>query len=72
MTRSAIGAHGGACGRTWRTGIVRQGTEAASRQRPDRELEGRGYRVPNGAMFSTINDLAKFVAWELGEGPDGS
>ena len=20
-------------------------------------------------MFSTINDLAKFVAWELGEGP---
>jgi CubicO group peptidase (beta-lactamase class C family) len=41
------------------------------RSGPDRELEGRGYRVPNGALFSTINDLAKFVAWELGEGPEG-
>ena len=38
---------------------------------PDRELEGRGYRVPNGALFSTVNDLARFVSWELGEGPDG-
>jgi D-alanyl-D-alanine carboxypeptidase len=38
---------------------------------PDRELEGRGYRVPNGAIFSTVNDLAKFLAWELGEGPGG-
>ena len=38
---------------------------------PDRELDGRGYRVPNGALFSTVNDLAKFVAWELGEGPAG-
>jgi len=37
-----------------------------SRTAPDRELDGRGYRVPNGALFSTINDLAKFVAWELG------
>lgn len=38
---------------------------------PDRELDGRGYRVPNGAIFSTVNDLAKFLAWELGEGPSG-
>lgn len=38
---------------------------------PDRELDGRGYRVPNGAIFSTVNDLARFVAWELGEGPSG-
>jgi CubicO group peptidase (beta-lactamase class C family) len=37
---------------------------------PDQELDGRGYKVPNGAIFSTINDLATFVAWELGEGPD--
>jgi CubicO group peptidase (beta-lactamase class C family) len=43
----------------------------ATRAAADRELEGRGYRVPNGALFSTINDLAKFVAWELGEGPAG-
>ena len=33
---------------------------------PDRELEGRGYRVPNGNLFSTVNDLARFVMWELG------
>ncbi len=44
---------------------------AATRAAADRELEGRGYRVPNGALFSTVNDLAKFVAWELGEGPSG-
>ncbi len=43
----------------------------ASRAVPDRELDGRGYRVPNGALFSTVNDLSKFVAWELGEGPGG-
>ena len=41
----------------------------ASRAQADRELDGRGYRVPNGALFSTINDLTKFIAWELGEGP---
>ena len=41
------------------------------RTAPDKELEGRGYRVPNGAILSTINDLTKFLAWELGEGPQG-
>ncbi len=44
---------------------------AGSRTAADRELEGRGYRVPNGALFSTVTDLAKFVAWKLGEGPAG-
>jgi D-alanyl-D-alanine carboxypeptidase len=38
---------------------------------PDQRLDGRGYRVPNGALFSTVNDLAKFVSWEVGDGPDG-
>jgi D-alanyl-D-alanine carboxypeptidase len=51
-------------------GYQRQ-NEKPSRSAPDRELEGRGYRVPNGALFSTVNDLTKFVAWELGEGPTG-
>jgi len=32
-----------------------------------REIDGRGYRVPNGALFSTVDDLAKFLAFELGE-----
>jgi len=38
----------------------------ADRARPDAELDGRGYRVPNGNLFSTVNDLARFVMWELG------
>lgn len=29
---------------------------------PLREVNGRGYRVPNGGIFSTPRDLAKFVA----------
>jgi CubicO group peptidase (beta-lactamase class C family) len=37
---------------------------------PDREWDGRGYRVPNGGLISTMRDMAKFVAWELGGGPD--
>jgi len=36
--------------------------------RPDGEWSGRGYRVPNGGLISTMRDLSKFVAWELGAG----
>jgi CubicO group peptidase (beta-lactamase class C family) len=32
--------------------------------------EGRGYKVPNGAIFTTVDDLARFVAFELSLGPD--
>ena len=32
--------------------------------------DGRGYKVPNGAIFSTVDDLARFVAFELGRGPE--
>jgi CubicO group peptidase (beta-lactamase class C family) len=35
---------------------------------PEKEWSGRGYRVPNGALITTMRDLAKFVAWELGNG----
>jgi CubicO group peptidase (beta-lactamase class C family) len=37
---------------------------------PEKEWDGRGYRVPNGALITTMADLAKFVAWELGAGAD--
>jgi D-alanyl-D-alanine carboxypeptidase len=38
---------------------------------PDAELKsGRGYKVPNGAIFTTIDDLATFVSFEMGEGPE--
>jgi CubicO group peptidase (beta-lactamase class C family) len=31
---------------------------------------GRGYKVPNGALFTTLADLCKFVVFEMGNGPD--
>ena len=37
---------------------------------PAREHQGRGYKVPNGALYTTVGDLARFVAFELGEGPE--
>jgi CubicO group peptidase (beta-lactamase class C family) len=36
---------------------------------PEREHQGRGYKVPNGAMYTTVEDLARFMAFEMGEGP---
>jgi CubicO group peptidase (beta-lactamase class C family) len=32
--------------------------------------DGRGYKVPNGAIFTTVDDLARFVVLELSLGPD--
>lgn len=32
--------------------------------------DGRGYKVPNGAIFTTVDDLARFVALELSRAPD--
>lgn len=37
---------------------------------PIKELEGRGYKVPNGGLFTTVGDLAKFEAFEMQGGPD--
>lgn len=38
---------------------------------PAREaIAGRGYRVPNGGIFTTIDDLSRFLAFELGNGPE--
>jgi CubicO group peptidase (beta-lactamase class C family) len=51
-------------------GYVARGGSPDSTQ-PSTELEtGRGYKVPNGALFTTIGDLARFVSFELGYGPD--
>jgi hypothetical protein len=55
----------GALGSDLAHGYVRRDGKP-DRTGPDRELEGRGYRVPNGNLFSTVNDLARFVMWELG------
>jgi CubicO group peptidase (beta-lactamase class C family) len=36
---------------------------------PAREHIGRGYKVPNGAMYTTVGDLALFASYFMGEGP---
>lgn len=35
----------------------------------EREHQGRGYKVPNGALYTTVGDLARFVSFEMGNGP---
>ncbi len=38
---------------------------------PQREHEtGRGYKVPNGAIYTTVGDLARFVSFLMGQGPE--
>jgi len=37
---------------------------------PVRELEGRGYKVPNGGLFTTLGDLARFEVFEMLGGPE--
>jgi CubicO group peptidase (beta-lactamase class C family) len=33
--------------------------------------EGRGYKVPNGAIYTTVGDMAHFASFLMGNGPDG-
>ena len=37
---------------------------------PLQQHAGRGYKVPNGALYSTVFDLAKFISFQLGYGPE--
>ena len=37
-----------------------------NREKPEKEHIGRGYKVPNGAIYSTPNDLAKFMMANMG------
>ncbi len=37
---------------------------------PQREQDGRGYKVPNGAVYTTVGDLARFASFLMGEGPE--
>lgn len=60
MTGSAFVVNGGeleprlAAGYTVRSGVV-------SGEQPAREHAGRGYKVPNGGVYSTVADLARFL-----------
>jgi CubicO group peptidase (beta-lactamase class C family) len=38
---------------------------------PQREHEtGRGYKVPNGAIYTTVGDLARFASFLMDQGPE--
>lgn len=37
---------------------------------PRAEHNGRGYKVPNGGAYTSIEDLARYVSFELGAGPE--
>lgn len=37
---------------------------------PYLELRGRGYKVASGGAYSTVADLARFVAFQMGYGPE--
>lgn len=46
-------------------------TGPADSETPQREHEtGRGYKVPNGAIYTTVGDMARFASFLLGKGPE--
>lgn len=48
-----------------------QGDGTLDDQTSAREIkEGRGYKIPTGGTFTTVDDLARFVSFELGRGPE--
>ena len=49
------------------TGYVVRGDGTADPEIPYREHVGRGYKVPNGGIYSTVGDLARFAAGLTGE-----
>jgi CubicO group peptidase (beta-lactamase class C family) len=52
-------------------GYVVMGPKEVDSETPQRENEtGRGYKVPNGAMYTTVGDLAHFVSFLLDQGPE--
>ena len=48
---------------------IRQDGRVDGTQAARETLLGRGYKVPNGALFTTVEDLARFARFLLTEGP---
>jgi CubicO group peptidase (beta-lactamase class C family) len=48
---------------------VRQDGRVDGAQAAREALAGRGYKVPNGALFTTVEDLARFGRYLLTDGP---
>ncbi|MFC1728841.1 serine hydrolase [candidate division KSB1 bacterium] len=51
-------------------GYQRSRDGSISAEMPALEHAGRGYKVPNGGIYSTVGDLAKFVAAMTGASPE--
>jgi CubicO group peptidase (beta-lactamase class C family) len=52
------------------TGYANQQDGTVDVEQPRREHAGRGYKVPNGGIYSTVGDLARFVGAMTGHAPD--
>jgi len=48
-------------------GYLREDDGKVDTATAEREHLGRGYKVPNGAVYTTMEDMARFVAFEMGE-----
>jgi CubicO group peptidase (beta-lactamase class C family) len=52
-------------------GYQLMGPKEVDAETAQREHEtGRGYKVPNGAIYTTVGDLAHFASFLLGQGPE--
>ena len=45
---------------------ISQDGEFTSTQSDREALSGRGYKVPNGALYTTVDDLSRFVSLQMG------
>ncbi len=54
---------------TLAVGMAGGPSETIDTDLPKKEHQGRGYAVPNGGIYSTPNDLAKFMICNLGFNP---
>jgi CubicO group peptidase (beta-lactamase class C family) len=56
--------------RTLAKGYLMNENSADPRPAADELAKGRGYKVPAGALLMPIGDLARFVSFEMGYGPE--
>lgn len=57
--------------KTLATGYIYNDDKKPDSAMAETELKtGRGYKVPNGALFSTVGDLARFEQFEMRNGPE--
>jgi CubicO group peptidase (beta-lactamase class C family) len=69
MTHSALDYTAGMAAHLSK-GYQAEGPNAIDSEAPQKEHAGRGYKVPNGAIYTTVGDLAHFASFLLDEGPE--